>query len=372
LTGSKWAYRLGAVGLVLTVENLLSKHGALGSNNQERLYTAYSVLGLVKYLGETVSGIPKAQIASYTAALKKLPGYQDFLKSQPGYNNAYLKAFHKALLNGKSMADAEAAGQAAAIEDAIDNQFKSSAVTLSGLTSQAWYKALGGVYYTVGAVSAGWEAYDLAQEPNADPVPIALNSLEALGNAGNALKPVIGELFGAEALGETVAAFSSIIGLAAALGLTGWQLYEAGKQTAAYNQDAANFLKDSGIGTNPGAGLAPGLITLLTRESPEQLSTALQAYAKQYKLQPQQLLLALNNDYEDPYTRPKVETFLFEASRLQQSNGAYPPSAPDDRPLTPQQAQHILYSPDSLLALYYWSQALFGANGLGETPPKNH
>jgi hypothetical protein len=60
---------------------------------------------------------------------------------------------------------------------------------------------------------------------------------------GNALKPVLGA-FGAEALGETGAGVSSIIGLGVAIGLAGWQLYQDGKHTAAYDQDAANFLKE--------------------------------------------------------------------------------------------------------------------------------
>jgi hypothetical protein len=188
---------------------------------------------------------------------------------------------------------------------------------------------------------------------------------------GNALKPVLGA-FGAEALGETGAGVSSIIGLGVAIGLAGWQLYQDGKHTAAYDQDAANFLKDAHIGPN---GLDPGLIRLLTQSlgSPEQLSSVLQAYANQYHLHLQSLLLALNKEYEDLYTKSGGSTFLFEASRTQPSNGKYAPRNGYDTPiLTPQQAQHYqLVSANSLRQLYYWSAYLFGTNGLGEKPPNN-
>jgi hypothetical protein len=83
-------------------------------------------------------------------------------------------------------------------------------------------------------------------------VETTLDAAEALGNTGNAVKPLLGVLFTdlPEGALEEIGLASSGLGLLATAASLGWQLWGAAKQEAVNTADNAKFL-ERGLGLTP-------------------------------------------------------------------------------------------------------------------------
>ena len=339
---------LSFVGFGLSAEAVLAKHFDMPfSSLQDKANTFYTLLGLGKYGGETISGLAKQG---------KL-GNSDFATNVLG------------------------------------NQ----------LTKTPWFKTLGSAYYGFGALGSALQAYT---EASHDPAAAGIDSTEALGNFLNAAKPLVGQLakqfpaianfipgattqaaaeaaaaeaggatgdavaeLVAEGAAEAIGAWGSGIGLVA---LGGDLVYEGVKSVLdarSYAADSTQFLQQSGLGLNPDMVdelSLPGL------SGPA--SAALQAYAGAHHMSAAQLLQKLNQEPVD-----KAINFIDEAAFMPtQSNGQYAASLPSDDPR--QVGTHMVtepgdkghnynvnvdYQADSLRQLSYWADYLFGKNGLG-------
>jgi len=319
------AVGLSALGLGLTGVNVYANGGFHWSSPTQAVYSVYSGLGFFKYGGEAYSSLAKANW---------LPNSLQYTNSKDSTASNVLK-----FVFGK---DGE------------------------NLTKSPAFKSLGFFYYGAGAFAAGAEALD---DANSDPVAAGFDSAEALGNAGNAAKPIVEELFGSE-LAEDVGFVSSGIGLIAAAGSLGWQMYSDWRANDAYRSASSDFLKD-GLGINPQLGQ---LLTNL----PSNTSAALQQYAAAYHTTPGHLLTELNTEWNE-HKADNVSQFLFQASRMPaQSNGTYARTQPilDGERNSSEMKMQIVrndkvvtvpepLTADSLGQLNYWSDVLFGNNQVG-------
>lgn len=317
---------LSVAGLGLTGLNVYSKGGFQWGSPAQAVYSVYSGLGFFKYSGEAYSTLAKA-------GWLKNASFLTYKNSGNTTSSKVLQTFF-----GK---DSE------------------------NLTKSPAFKALGFFYYGAGAITAGAEALD---DSNTDWVPTAWDSADALGNAGNAAKPIV-EKLGTEELAEDVGLVSSGISLVATAGIFGWQMLSDWKATDAYRGATTAFLQD-GLGINPQLGTA-------LANMPSNTSAALQQYAAAYHTTPGNLLKELNKQWNERKAR-NVEQFLFEASRMPaQSDGTYARTQPllDGERNGSEQMQIVRndkvvtvpepITADSLGQLNYWSDVLFGNNAVG-------
>jgi hypothetical protein len=308
---------LSIFGLGLTARNAATI-GFPFSSPQQAASSIYTALGFAKYSGETLSGAAKfSSIANSNWFPSKIAG-----------------------------------------------------IPTDQLTDQPAFKALGVFYYGAGAFAAGTAAVDAS---NHDWIPTALDSAQALGNAGNAVKPLLVLAGVGEGVIEDIATAASGIGLVATAGSVIWEMVNSARATAAYQSDSSRFL-ERGLGLNPH----------LTQDLAGQfgaypsLSAALQQYAKANGMTPGQLLLKLNDVHTARgYPQTNVDQFLFQAARMpMQSNGKFSSSAPGDYGSSTTMKTEIFgpngeaeviaepYPAQSLNQLKYWAQVLFG-NQLG-------
>jgi LysM domain len=318
--GSSTAHNVVSLGLSVAGLGLTARNAAtIGfpfSSPEQAASSIYTALGFGKYAGETLSGAAKfSKIANSKWFPSKIGG-----------------------------------------------------IPTDQLTDQPAFKALGVFYYGAGAFAAGAAAVDAS---NHDWIPTALDSAQALGNAGNALKPLLA-LASAD-VAEDVATAASGIGLVATAGSVIWQMVNSARATDAYRSDNTKFL-EQGLGLNSGLAQAlagPG-------GSSPSLVPALQQYARANGMTPGQLLLKLNDVHTARgYPLTNVDQFLYQASRMpMQSNGAFPSSVPGDYGSSqiskieifgPNGQGEVVPEPlpaESLNQLNYWAQVLFG-NQLG-------
>lgn len=318
------AVGLSVLGLGLTGVNVYANGGFPWSSPTQAVYSTYSALGFFKYGGESYNALAKA---------KWLPNWATYTNSDTTNAGKVLKFFFGD--NGQT------------------------------LTNSPAFKALGFFYYGAGAFDAGADAFD---ESGNDWVPTALDSAEALGNAGNAAKPIIGELFG-DSLAEDIGFGSNVISLAATVSVLAWKGYDDYRANETYQADTSDYL-------HAGLGLAPGLAQALSR-SPDNVSAALQQYAAANHVAPAHLLSQLNQQWNE-HRSYNVQLFIDQAERMpQQPNGTYASTQPYMGDIAADglhmeiEGKHGAESvPQPLPAaslgqLKVWADALFGNNQVG-------
>ena len=319
------AVGLSIAGLALTGVNVYANGGFPWSSPTQAVYSTYSGLGFFKYGGETYNALAKAK----------------WLPSWASYSNS---------------GNTSTAGKVLKFFFGDDSQ---------SLTSSPAFKGLGFFYYGAGAFDAGADAFD---ESSNDWVPTALDSAEALGNAGNAAKPIIAELAG-ESLAEDIGLASNVVSLAATVGVLGWKAYDDYRANETYQADTSAYLQS-------GLGLAPGLAQALS-SSPDNVSAALQQYAAANHVAPAHLLSELNQQWNENRGY-NVQLFIDQAERMpQQPNGTYARTQPYMGDIAADglhmeiEGKHGAESvPQPLPAaslgqLKIWADALFGNNQVG-------
>jgi hypothetical protein len=314
LTGSKKTGGLGsepvtltlsAAGLVLTIYNGITAAFSqkisftnpgqdvktfLQQGFQQQAYDVYTGLGFAKYTGEIYSILGKD---SNNGAFQLYTGFQpksNFLKN----------------VFGK---DADA------------------------LKDSPAFKFLGLAYYGVGTVSSVAQAIQAFSGPNSNAVVGWLTIGQAVGNLGNAIKP-LAELSpleiseGAGAALEDIAGISSGIGLLATFALVGYQFAQGVSQHDATIAENVKFLQD-GLGLN--RAVAEYLANPLYEKSTPLISTLrdfVKTYGKTYGItSPEQLILDLNKQPQNALL------FLGEASQMGMF-GSRSTTSPDDEPMT--------------------------------------
>jgi hypothetical protein len=331
-TADRLSLGLSIIGLGLTARNAAANWGKDGypflpfGSPPEAVDSIYTTLGFAKYLGETYSGFAK------------VTGLPNALKYTNQDGSALKSVFGK---------------------DASD------------LTKSPAFQALGFFYYGAGAFVAGAAAADDANNGN---VETTLDAAEALGNAGNAVKPLLGVFTDlSEGALEEIGLASSGLGLLATAASLGWQLWGAAKQEAANTADNAKFLER-------GLGLTPDLAQALAAPvgSSPSLVPALEQYARANGMTPGELLLKLNHFAKlNRGYLSNIDQFIFQASRMPISNGTIPSTAPTDgdnssiktaiEDPTKTGQTDLVDEPlpaESLAQLKHWAQVLFG-NQLG-------
>jgi hypothetical protein len=329
-TTANWLSLGGSLlGLGLSARNAAANWGSTFKSAPDAVNSIYSGLGFGKYIGETYSGLAK---------LNKLPNLLNYNNPEDG-GSAAAKFFFG--------------------EDAAD------------LTNSPAFKTLGFFYYGAGAFVAGAAAADDANNGN---VETTLDAAEALGNAGNAVKPLLGVFTDlSEGALEEIGLASSGLGLLATAASLGWQLWGAAKQEAANTADNAKFLER-------GLGLTPDLAQALAAPvgSSPSLVPALEQYARANGMTPGELLLKLNHFAKlNRGYLSNIDQFIFQASRMPISNGTIPSTAPTDgdnssiktaiEDPTKTGQTDLVDEPlpaESLAQLKHWAQVLFG-NQLG-------
>jgi hypothetical protein len=307
---------LSIFGLGLTAKNAATI-GFPFSSPQQAASSIYTALGFAKYSGETLSGAAKfSSIANSNWLPSKIAG-----------------------------------------------------IPTNQLADQPAFKALGVFYYGAGALAAGADALDASDH---DWIPTALDSAQALSNAGNAVKPLLALAGVGEDLVEDIASAASGIGLVATAGSVIWQMVNSARATAAYQSDSSKFL-ERGLGLNSDLAKELGA----TAGSSPSLVPALQQYAEANGMTSGQLLLKLNDVHTARgYPLANVGQFIFQAGRMpMQSNGKFATSLPGDSGngiskieiFGPNGEAEVVPEPlpaESLNQLKYWAQVLFG-NQLG-------
>jgi hypothetical protein len=333
---------LGAVGLVLTTENLVANFSF--SSFQKASSTMYAGLGIPKYMGDVISTFAKTNIGNNIIV-------QNFVNSIPGVT----------LTPG-----ATAAANELKLSKTLPSFFQPEGGDLTKLTKTPFFRALGSTYYGFGALASVFEAADDLN--SGDNWGAGFSFAEALGNTLNASKPlaekawgeVVGETF-AESFGEAVGAAGSIIGAGAVVGQLIYDGIKSADATQAYKDDSAQFLRQ-------GLGLNPKLANELSAVS--STPGVLAQYARKYGMQPGQLLLDLNkvpSQYD-------VAQFINEAQEVPQVNGSPVSSQLGDSPVPTVEEQyivgpngqtelvHVPLRADSLTQLHYWGDLLFSGN----------
>lgn len=319
------ATALSALGLGLTAEDVADENGFHWSTPTQAVYSIYAGLGFVKYSGETYTSLAKVNV------LPKVAQFE-------------IKGDSEATKILKAVVGTDSAN----------------------LTNSPAFKTLGVFYYGVGALVSIGQAVGSA---NSDPLAAGFDAMQAVGNAGNAAKPLLSDLFG-ESFAEDAGFVSSGIGLVGALGAIGYQAYKSVSANDAYHAESAEYLQDA-------LGINPKLAAILTNMPPSTFD-ALEQYAATYHVSPGHLLQELNKQWNEK-KEINVNTFLFQASRMfPQSDGKYAKTQFLDHGErnTPSETLQIVrgdkivtvpqpIDPQSLDQLHYWATVLFGNNQVG-------
>jgi hypothetical protein len=268
---------LSLVGVGLTVANGYSQYKQVTLfkfDPEDLAYSTYTALGFAKYAGETYSGLYKSGLnfGSYGTGFKLNPvtGAPE-LDADGNKIQVPVTGWLKGVIGPES----------------------------SKLTDSLAFTTLGFLYYGAGAVASGIKAFD-----DKDTHSQVLDSLEAFGNALNALKPVFeAELpeqfsislglpglgsaavasFTAKEFAEEAAAVGSGVGLAAAIVTAGWAVFDGIKHQEATANDNINFLM-------AGAGLSyenASSLAQLPYGSTSSLSKTMIDYAAYNKVSPE-------------------------------------------------------------------------------------